>query len=551
MLPVIEPSYPSQLPCMQHQQEIGGAQALLQLNKQKEDDEQNQALNHDDNPLNEVEAAVMRYVGGTLEKSKRPSTEVNMNDINQWILDDFDAFPDILAKKLKKRKLMNVDPELTGLVTDHDQLVQDAILNASEISNQMDNEIMNYNSNNNDNNIEHHRGNNGDSINSSGNHNIIKRKPAGSKKKSPSELDPVQQERKFKHITNIETLVEEASHEPCQWYNSQPPFVNKGPRMFSEIETIAVDHFINGYCHLYNLSREDICNRIWSSDRKKDDFWEPLTRVLPYRSRASVYKHVRRQYHIFEVRAKWTKDEDELLRKLALSQEGRWKEVGEAMGRMPEDCRDRWRNYVKCGENRSSNKWSESEENQFINIVKQFISNSKEKTPSINWTIISEKMNGVRSRIQCRYKWNKLIKKESALRAAYMSLETKLWLLHKLHQFSSPDLIDWKYIFDLYNQDFKHKLHENKFVWEIADFKAGFDLMKSESGDIRGYNIDFQNYIGKLINERSFAEPHESDLDISKEETSPSNIASAAVAAAASTSLEAEGAQPQEYSLWR
>lgn len=488
---------------MQHQQEIGGAQALLLLGtKSKEDDDTH---DHDDHLNDTVEAAVMRYVGGTLDKKR--SQEVNISDINQWILDDFDAFEEIekeTSKKKKKRKLMNVDPELAGL-EEHDQLVQD-VMNARDHIEQ-----DNYD-------------------------NVSIAQSATSLLK-----------KKFKHITNIESLVEESSAAPITWFNSQSSFTSKGPRVFSQIETDAVDHFISGYCHLYNLTRTDICNRIWSSDRKKDNFWEPLTRVLPYRSRASVYKHVRRQYHVFDVRAKWLKEDDELLRKLSLSQEGRWKEVGEAMGRMPEDCRDRWRNYVKCGENRASNKWSEAEERQLTDIVTEFIAASKQnKNPTINWTIISDKMNGIRSRIQCRYKWNKLIKRESALRAAYMTLETKMWLLHKLQQFSSLELVDWKYILDVYNQEFKLRLHEDKFVWDIPDFKAGFDLLKQESGDIRGQNTDFQGYIRKLIHERTFADGDESEDE--KEESS--NIASAAVAAAA-TSLEGDSAQPQEYSLWR
>ena len=109
------------------------------------------------------------------------------------------------------------------------------------------------------------------------------------------------------------------------------------------------------------------------------------------------------------------------LRKLASTKEGNWKEIGDNMGRMPEDCRDRWRNYVKCGENRVSNKWSEEEERKLRDIVTDMVAHigddNKLKAPTINWTIVSERMNGVRSRIQCRYKWNKLVKRASAAKA--------------------------------------------------------------------------------------------------------------------------------------
>jgi hypothetical protein len=83
----------------------------------------------------------------------------------------------------------------------------------------------------------------------------------------------------------------------------------------------------------------------------------------------------------------------------------------------------------------------------------------------------------------------------------------------------------------------------------VSDFKAGFDLMRSESGDLRGYSANFPQYISKLINERSFTEPLESELK-PKASQDPTTIATATVAAV-STTVDDDGTQPQEYSLWR
>jgi len=554
---------------MEHQQEIGGAQALLSLGTKLKDGVEDDGSGsieissdaHGDDDFDSksqqindaVEAAVMRYVGGTFDKSvnntgnKRGHTEININDFNQWILDDninninnIESFDNI---KSKKRKLQNVDPELTGLEAEHDQLVEEAILNARELTKHIHDDFQHHHSHDDNSDISAITQLAQAATSLTGDKKATKKSQARPPEKQQ------QDKLKFKHLTNIETLIEEASIEACNWYNSQPSFTDKGPRVFSEVEINAVDHFISGYCHLYNLTRQDICNRIWSSERKKDNFWESLTRVLPYRSRASIYKHVRRQYHIFDVRAKWSKEDDELLRKLALSQEGRWKEIGDSMGRMPEDCRDRWRNYVKCGENRSLNKWSEAEEKQLTDIVTEFIQNSKEKKPTINWTIVSDRMKGVRSRIQCRYKWNKLIKRESSLRATYMSFDTKMWLLYKLQHYNTHEAIDWVLIARQYEEEFKHKREDDKYEWGVSDFKAGFDLMRSESGDLRGYSANFPQYISKLINERSFTEPLESELK-PKASQDPTTIATATVAAV-TTTVDDDGTQPQEYSLWR
>lgn len=52
---------------------------------------------------------------------------------------------------------------------------------------------------------------------------------------------------------------------------------------------------------------------------------------------------MRRKYHIFEQRGKWTSEEEQELAKLCAEKEGQWAEIGKTLGRMPEDCRDRWK----------------------------------------------------------------------------------------------------------------------------------------------------------------------------------------------------------------
>ncbi|ODV98615.1 hypothetical protein PACTADRAFT_48334 [Pachysolen tannophilus NRRL Y-2460] len=272
---------------------------------------------------------------------------------------------------------------------------------------------------------------------------------------------------------------------------SQSSSVQQG-KTFTKEECDSIDTFILAYCEINNMSREQICQRIWSNMRQKDDFWESLQKVLPSRSRASLYKHVRRTYHIFQVRGKWTPYEEAELGKLAAENPGNWKLIGSIMGRMPEDCRDRFRNYVKCGKNRSSNKWSAEEENLLRDIINEMLHNlDNENEPAIiNWTLVSEKMNGRRSRIQCRYKWNKLNKRTQEeqddgdeteneskndygnnkkdnnsiahsiqdvqvrnqnLGDSVESIEVKLWLLQQLKSiYNNEQDIAWDIIFSLF-----------------------------------------------------------------------------------------------------
>ncbi|KAK6462702.1 hypothetical protein DFJ63DRAFT_313832 [Scheffersomyces coipomensis] len=670
-----------------NQQEIGGAHALLQLGSKHKDDsdgvngdeliddeiditthhhhleddslvdvgDHDHDVDDDDDEdedevekannqqINDaVEAAVMRYVGGTLDaannqnhnngnntnkrdKRKIPDDIINnLTEFNQWtgfldesITDHNDFYGTTTAStssatatnttKSKKRKRNSnsngIDPELEGLGTsEHDQLVQAAINDARELAKHINQDQNNHYNNNNNNNQDHEsaitssisaiaqlanaattlsRKTAGKSTGRSNKSNTVATTTTDSKRSTDnnntnSNFKQITVKPKFNHLTNVESLVEDASAQACAWFNSLPNSEEKGPRKFSPQEIAAVDHFIEGYCHLNKWTREDVCNRIWSNERKKDNFWESLTRVLPYRSRASVYKHIRRQYHVFEVRAKWTKEDDQLLQKLSLTHEGKWKLIGEAMGRMPEDCRDRWRNYVKCGDNRSSNKWSDEEENNLKNIVTEMLQNVK--NGSINWTIVSERMNGSRSRIQCRYKWTKLLKREASEKSVFMSSEARLWMLQQVknNNYESYDEINWDLIAGLYKDLPKEDDNlDSSMEWLASDFKTVFEKMRLEIANFR--KLSFKQIITRLLdsnykqirimrlaedqlnqskpssnnNNNNHNSNHNRSNNDRLDPDDPESIANAAVAAVSSTVHDDDDVQQQEYSLWR
>lgn len=607
---------------MEDQQEIGGAQALLQLGTKVKADEEDGLIeesdhsriidgNNDHNDINSdvnidqlqydhndlpninlgdshshhqldedenikatnqqindaVEAAVMRYVGGTLgdtspninsRKSnqtngkRKLNTEDVISNINEYQWDKFleeevdhnnhhnrdllDNYVDnSMSPKRRRKKLDDVDvdggidPELSALnsTSEHEQLVQAAIMGAGELAKQLgDHESSLLNLHNLPPHqaqqviaaataaFQNHNNNQPDSIaainqlaqaaSSLSNKNKFSKKPAGRRVVRKDESKAIN----MVEPTSMEALIRDASSQACEWYNSVSSTFSdqNGARAFLQQEIDAVEHFVNGYCHLNKLSRDDVCHRVWAHERTKDSFWESLTKVLPYRSRASVYKHIKRQYHVFSVRAKWTKEDDDWLRKLAETKVGNWKEIGETMGRMPEDCRDRWRNYVKCGDNRLSNKWSEAEEMMLRNIVMEMLSTgTKDNSAPINWTLVSERMNGQRSRIQCRYKWNKLLKREAVTRSKLMSLDTKLWLFHNLNgsNYTNTDSIDWNYVYQQFTQYLRNNPNEARqlnnpdFMWNANDFMLTFERSKST---IKGHkNLSLRQLLLELI----------------------------------------------------
>lgn len=609
---------------MEHQQEIGGAQALLLLGT-KDKDENPDELDKEQQLNDAVEAAVMRYVGGTLTTDHHPhehhdhpehghehghdhSHDHSHNSHNhpdpaerdhhvgqvpsqaqeppghadhddkRKLPDDFDYQWDRFLEedvadfertppKRRRRKsfgaVHEIDPELAGLdsTAEHDQLVHAAILGAGELAKQLALPLR----------LEGDAEPAGESVLGAAapptppeSHAInqlahaasallggIKRKPRRPLKKQAESRHEaaILPRHKYDH-SSIEGLVEQAAGEACMWYNAQADAGMGGPRLFSPEEIAIVEHFVEGYCRLHHLLRMDICRRVWLSERTKDSFWELVTKVFPYRSRALVYKHIRRQYHVFEIRARWTAEEDELLRKLAASCNTNWKKVGETMGRMPEDCRDRWRNYIKCGANRVANKWLDAEEQQLKTIVMDMLTrDGGDKPIQINWTVVLERMQGVRLRIQCRYKWNKLLRRESLLRIALMDSATKVWLLGRLldANFADADAIDWDYILHMYLEEHKAK---SKELWTASDFKVALEKMSGAVRDRK--SLPLHVVLTKLLS--TFYEPEARAKDfeplrtISVEEQA-SSVANATVAAVSSVSEQE--AQHQEYSLWR
>jgi len=206
---------------------------------------------------------------------------------------------------------------------------------------------------------------------------------------------------------------------------------------FSLDERFVIDKALQDYCKVHNMTMNELKDRVWGNNRRKDEFWDTICSAVPNRSRASVYKHVRRSCHIFQQRAKWTAEEDNELADLVKEKGNKWKDIGEAMGRMGEDCRDRYRNYVKCGKDRGTDRWSEEEENLLKKTVaahkelsrqiliaqgKPMPSPEEEDNILINWTTVSDQMQNKRSRIQCRYKWKKMLAQKEKFKQAPMGV---------------------------------------------------------------------------------------------------------------------------------
>ena len=216
-------------------------------------------------------------------------------------------------------------------------------------------------------------------------------------------------------------------------YNPPVAELAKKGGMFTSAESEKIYSFRDSYCTEHNMTQDQFAlERVQANannNTQLSEFWSEVEAVLPYRNRQSIIKFCRRQFHTFSKRGTWTEEEDQELRD-AIDLKGKsWVAVAGICGRLPEDCRDRYRNYLVC-DAEVRNRWTDAEckdlcravgeciyllrkdrhQRKALGIEHDMDADSEDEefidAKLINWAIVSDRMKGSRSRLQCLYKWN-------------------------------------------------------------------------------------------------------------------------------------------------
>jgi Myb-like DNA-binding protein REB1 len=223
-------------------------------------------------------------------------------------------------------------------------------------------------------------------------------------------------------------------------------FKASGPLTPREVDLL--EAAVENYRLANDLDQATVNNLIQDSSRSSikatASLWAEICATLPRRQRAAVQKAARRKFHNYEKRGRWTHEEDEALGQAYEKYPQRWKAIGATIGRFPEDCRDRYRNYLKCGEAQQKDVWNAEDTKKFKAIVHQLLEklhndqankmqqSGHEATGDsendverlLDWDIVSERMGRTRSRLQCRNKWEALRESEvrdKAIEQAYQN----------------------------------------------------------------------------------------------------------------------------------
>ncbi|KAL0481644.1 hypothetical protein AKO1_012467 [Acrasis kona] len=105
----------------------------------------------------------------------------------------------------------------------------------------------------------------------------------------------------------------------------------------------------------------------------------------------------------------WTKEEDELLRSVSKNRKMSWREIAEEVfgGKFTSNqCSQHWNRVIKDGI--KSGEWSKEEDETLL----WNINNVSSDSDVISWSWIAKQIPG-RTDIQCRQRWEKVIKKSS------------------------------------------------------------------------------------------------------------------------------------------
>ncbi|KAK9817342.1 hypothetical protein WJX74_005162 [Apatococcus lobatus] len=210
---------------------------------------------------------------------------------------------------------------------------------------------------------------------------------------------------------------------------------------YSKAEKDTLRKAVQSYAEEHGLDQENLhwlfCTKSTGMKGKQSGPWQVISKALPHRTTASVWACGTRMLHVNNYKGKWEKDDDNALLEFVQNDGPRWTEIGNLLGRLPEGCRDRWKE-IRHGAAKRSGKWDEEETAKLRDIVEEYlafkqdaeiqgkqatlsfgdiaeddsepeeaageISDARVVVDDIDWSIISDRM-GTRSNNQCMEKW--------------------------------------------------------------------------------------------------------------------------------------------------
>ncbi|KAL8693578.1 MAG: hypothetical protein Q9218_001620 [Villophora microphyllina] len=320
--------------------------------------------------------------------------------------------------------------------------------------------------------------------------------------------------------------------------------------IFSDDEVVKLEAFRARYCEEEEITKQRFNDLVQTNVRESHEakrLFKLLYEELPYRKHASIVRYCRRQFHNFSARGTWTEADDEELKNAVALKGKAWKAVGDMVGRLWEDCRDRYRNYHVNADQKTKERWTHDEVcrlaqgvDECMQLLRVERMQAKEEkyqgremqesepdsdqeaqdTKFINWQVVSERMGGSRSRLQCSYKWNHL---KNADRLYYLrtirrlakgkgfksNAEKEPWRLQrasrKLKNMMPGDRYEFLQAFIDCTAPTEQTITwqslgsaEFRECWSTFDFKAALQLFKDETPG--SAHMNYQEVVNRAYN---------------------------------------------------
>lgn len=315
---------------------------------------------------------------------------------------------------------------------------------------------------------------------------------------------------------------------------------------FGGDEIAIIENEMLKYREMHDMTAFDQNQLVQDNANDASELFDEICKALPGRTRSSIIKICRRKFHNFDARGKWTEEDDKSLRAAYEKHPNEWKEISKTLNRHPEDVRDRWRNYIICGENLKKAAWTEDEEQKLRAAVEEcledirrardekaaIMSRSQLSTQPgidlVDWQTISSRLGRTRSRLQCISKWKQLQEREATydLKLTRIELGENSWRAGSAKRiYCSMGRAD-KYELLLAIQDSRAGT-ESKVPWAKIgniEFRRKWPCMVRKIAWRRlrakipeNENMKFQDIVYKLINTfREVLVDDLSDIDVVK-----------------------------------
>ncbi|OLL22003.1 DNA-binding protein reb1 [Neolecta irregularis DAH-3] len=176
---------------------------------------------------------------------------------------------------------------------------------------------------------------------------------------------------------------------------------------YNKEERAIVERCIQDWELQHGMNRDQFVEMMYGMNRRLcRAFLGELSERLPLRAKPRLRAFIRRNYHPHRKTAVWTREEDDQLEQLVMEHGRRWRLIGVEIDRRSEDVRDRYRNYVKHRGTQKMGAWTGGELQQLSGIVADLLQTYS--VLDIPWNVVSERMGGKRSKLQCAFKWKNM-----------------------------------------------------------------------------------------------------------------------------------------------